>query len=80
MVFLVIKACVGYFSLFMKEQCISRLFQMKYFKENLTYSCLILPLFYEHLFCPQLPRAAHPLKSSNFGKITACLIETILLT
>ena len=39
---------------------------------NLTYSYLIFPLFHEHLFSPELPRAAHLLKTSCFEKITMC--------
>ena len=49
-------------------------------KRNLTYSCFIFPLFHEHLFSPELPRAARLLKTSCFEKITVCVIETMLVT
>ena len=55
-----------------------------YFKRNtvkrsLIYSCFIFPLFHEHLFSPELPRATG-LKTSCFEKMTVCVIETILVT
>ena len=55
-------------------------FERNALKRNLTYICFILPLFHEHLFSPELPRAARLLKTSCFEKKTACVIETMLET
>ena len=57
---------------------------MKYkvYKEtqrNLANSCFILPLFHEHLFSPELPRAARLLKTC-VEKIIVCAIEIMLVT
>ena len=57
--FRIVKACVRYFSLFLKEQCASWLFRTNL---NLTYCCFIFPVFHEHLFSPELSRAARLLK------------------
>ena len=41
----------------------------------------MFPLFDEHLFSPELPRAVHLLKKTScFQKITVCVIETMLVT
>ena len=74
------KACVCYFSLFLKDKCISLLFRMQYIKKNLTYSCFFLLLFHEHLFSPGLPCATRLLETSCSEKITVCVIETMLVT
>ena len=63
-----LKACVSYFSLFLKVQCVSWLFQMKYLKRNLTYSCFIFPLFHKRLFSLGLPRATRLLETSCLEK------------
>ena len=63
------------FSLFLKEQCVSWLFQMKYFEKEFN-----LQQFQEHLFYLELPRATHLLKTSCFEKITVCVIQTIIVT
>ena len=75
-----VKACVRYFSQFLKEQCASWLFRTKYFQKKFNLSCFIFLLFHEHLFSPELPRAAHLLKTSCFEKVTACVIEAMLVT
>ena len=75
-----LRACVRYFSLFLKEQCVSWLFRTKYFEKKLTYSCFIFPLFHEHLFSPELSHAARLLKTSCFEKITVCVIEKMFVT
>ena len=74
------KACVCYFSLFLKDKCISLLFRMQYIKKNLTYSCFFLLLFHEHLFSPGLPCATRLLETSCSEKITVCVIKTMLVT
>ena len=74
------KACVCYFSLFLKEQCVFWLFRTKYFEKKFNISCFIFPLFPEYLFSPELPRAAHLLKNSCSEKINAFVIETMLVT
>ena len=63
-------ACVRYFLLFVKEQCVSWLFLTKYFERKLNLNLFFFPLFHEHLFYPELPRAARLLKTSCFEKIT----------
>ena len=55
-------------------------FERNTLKGNLICSCFIVPLFYKHLFSPELPRAARLLKTSCFEKITVCVIETMLVT
>ena len=75
------KACVCYFSLFLKEQCVfPGYFEQNTLKRNLTYSCLILSLFHKHLFSPGLPNATPLLGTSCLEKITACVIKTMLVT
>ena len=59
-----LKACVRYFSLFLKDKCIFRFFERSTLKRILTYSCFFFPLLHEHLFCPGLPRAARLLETS----------------
>ena len=74
------KACVRYFSLFLKDKCISLLFRMQYIEKKLTYSCFFLPLFHKHLFSPGLPCTTHLLETSFSEKITVCVIDTMLVT
>ena len=74
-----LKACVCYFSLFLKEKCISLLFRTKCI-ENLIYSCFLFPSFHEHSLLLKLPRTGQLLKTSFFKKNkTACVIETMLM-
>ena len=73
------KACVCYFSLFLKEQYVSWLFRAKYFEIKFTYSCFIFLMFHKRLFSPELPRTACLLKSFCFEKITVYVIETMLV-
>ena len=54
-------------------------FKQNTLKINLTYSCFIFPLFHEHLFSHELPRAACLLKTC-FEKITEFVIDTMLVT
>ena len=75
------KACVSYFSLFLKDKCISSLFRTKYIEKKFNkFSCFFFPLFHEHLFSPGLPRATRLLETSCLEKITVCVIETMLVT
>ena len=74
------KACVRYFSLFLKEQCSFWLYRIKYFEKKFNLQLFYLPLFHEHVFSHELPRAARLLKTSCFEKITVCVIETMLVT
>ena len=74
-----VKACVRYFSLFLKEQCSFGYFDENTLKRNLTYSCFNFPLFHKHLFSHELPRAAHLLKTSCLEEITVCVTETMLV-
>ena len=90
-----VKACVRYFSLFLKEQFVSGLFRTKYFEKKFNLKhvymrpevnsnrlkiSLTFPLFHEHLFPPGLPRATRLLQTSCLEKITVCVIETMLVT
>ena len=56
------KACVRYFSLFIKDKCISSLFRTKYIEKKFNLQLFFFPLFHEDLLSPGLPRATHLLK------------------
>ena len=75
----IFQPCVGYFSLLLKEQCVSWLFWTKYFKKKFNYSCFIFPLFYKHFFSPGLPSATCLLEISCLEKITVFVIDTMLV-
>ena len=74
------KACVRYFSLFLKDKCISSLFRTKYIEKKFNLQLFFFPLFHKDLFSPGLPRATRTLETSCLEKITACVIETMLVT
>ena len=74
-----LKACVHYFSLFLKDKCISSLFRTKYIEKKFNLQCFFFPLFHENLFPLGLPRAARLLEISFLEKITVCVIETMLM-
>ena len=74
------KACVRYFSIFLKDKCISSLVRTKYIEKRFNLSCFFFPLFHKHLFSPGLPRATRLLETSCLEKITVCVIETMLVT
>ena len=76
----IFKACVHYFSLFLKDKCISSLFRTKYIEKKFNLQLFFLPSVYEHLFSPGLPRATRLLETSWLEKITVCVIETMLVT
>ena len=76
----VFKACVRYFSLFLKDKCISSLFRTKYIEKKFNLQLFFFPLFHEDLFSPGLPRATRLLETSCLEKITVCVIETVLMT
>ena len=71
---------VCYFSLFLKDKCISSLFWTKYIEKKFNLQLFFFPLFHEHLFSPGLPRATRLLETSCLEKITVCVIETMLVT
>ena len=75
----VLKTCVHYFSLFLKEQCASWLFRTKYFEKKFNLLLFYLPTVSWTFFSSGLPRATHLIETSS-EKITACVIETILVT
>ena len=75
-----LKACVRYFSLFLKDKCISSSFRTKYIEKKFNLQLFFLPSVYEHLFSPGLPRATHLLETSCLEKITICVIEAMLVT
>ena len=68
------------FHYFWKNNVVLGYFERNTSKRHLTYNFFIFPLFHEHLFSPELPRAARLLKTSCFEKITVFMIETMLLT
>ena len=68
------------FHYFWKNNVVLGYFERNTSKRHLTYNFFIFPLFHEHLFSPELPRAARLLKTSCFEKITVYMIETMLLT
>ena len=73
-----IKASVRYFSLFLKDKCISSLFWTKYNEKKFN-----LQLFFSHRFMNIHSRLSYHglplLKTSCFQKWTACVIETMLM-
>ena len=75
-----LKSCVRYFSLFLKYESISSLFRTKYIEKKFDLSCFFFPSFHEHSLSLELPRAARLLKTSWFEKWTAWVIETMLMT
>ena len=75
-----VKASVRYFSLFLKDKCISSLFRTKYIEKKFTLHLFFFPLFHEDLISPGLPRATRLLETSCLEKITVCVIETMLVT
>ena len=74
------KACVRYFSLFLKDKCISFLFGTKYIEKKFNWQLFFFPLFHEDLISPGLPRAICLLETSCLEKITVCVMETMLVT
>ena len=53
---------------------------MKYIEKKFNLQLFFFPLFHEDLFSPGLPRATRLLETSCLEKITACVIETMLVT
>ena len=75
------KANVRYFSLFLKDKCVSSLFWMKHTEKKFNLLLFFFsPQFHEHLFSPGLPCATRLLETSCWEKITACVIQTMLVT
>ena len=72
------KACVRYFSLFLKEKLFLFYFEQSTLKRNLTYSCFFFPSFHEHSLSLELQNATYLLKTSCFEKRAACVIKTML--
>ena len=52
----------------------------KYFEKKFNLQLFYLPLFHEHVFSQELPRAARLVKTSCFEKIIVCVIQTMLVT
>ena len=73
-----LKACISYFSLFLKDKCISSLFRTNYIGKKFNLVFFLLTVSWR--FSPGLPRAVRPLKTSCLEKITLCVIETMLMT
>ena len=77
--FSLFKACVCYFSLFLKDKCVLCYFERSTLKRNITYSSFSFPLFHKHLFSPGLPRTTHLLEISCLEKVTVCVIKTMFV-
>ena len=75
-----IKLCVSYILLLLNEQYVSWLFRTKCFETKFNLSCFIFSLLHEHLFSPGLIRATRLIETSCFEKITAFVIQTMLVT
>ena len=87
-----LKPYVHYFSLSLKEKCISSLLWTKYIKKKFNLPLFFFPSFHEHLLSLELPpfcehslsleliHAARLLKFSCFEKGTACVTKTMLMT
>ena len=75
-----IKACVRYFSLFLKEKCISSLFRTKHIEKKFNLQLFFFSSFHEHSFSLELPPAGRLLKTSCLEERTACVIEATLMT
>ena len=73
------KACVRYFSLFLKEHGASWLFRTKYFEKKFNLQWFYLPIISRTFFSPAIPRTVRILKTC-FEKITACVMEAMLVT
>ena len=71
------KACVRYFSLCLKDKCISSLCRTKYIENKFNLLLFFFPLFHEDLFSPGLPGATRLLETSCLEKITVCVTETM---
>ena len=70
--FIRLKACLHYFSLFLKDKSISSLVWMKYIEKKFTLEFFFFPLFHKHLFSPGLPHTTCLLETSCLEKITMC--------
>ena len=75
-----LKLVSAVFHYFQKNNVLFGYFEQNTLKRNLTCSGFVFPLFREHVFSHELPRAARLLKTSCFEKITVCVIETMLVT
>ena len=72
-----IKACARYFSLFLKDRCISSLVQTKYVEKKFTLQLFFLPIVSRTFI---LSWATRLLETSCSEKITVCVIQTTLVT
>ena len=71
-----VKACVRYFSLFLKDECISSLVRTKYIEKKFSLQLFFLPTVSRtFILLGYQPRATHFLETSCLEKITECVIE-----
>ena len=70
----------AYFSLFLKDKCVSSLVRTNYIEKKFNLQWYFFPLFHQHSFSPGLPRATRLLQTSCLEKITVFVIETMLVT
>ena len=77
-----LKACVYYFSLFLKDKCIALLFRTKYIEKKFNLQLLFLPTTSQTFILSRATTyvvATHLLETSYLEKITVCVIETMLV-
>ena len=77
-----LKACVYYFSLFLKDKCIALLFRTKYIEKKFNLQLLFLPTTSQTFILSRATTyvvATHLLETSYLEKITVCVIETMLM-
>ena len=74
------KACVHYFSLFLKDKCIPSLFRTKYIEKKFNLQLFFLLTASRTFILSGLPHATRLLETSRLEKTTVCEIETMLMT
>ena len=75
-----LKACVRYFSLFLKDKCTSSLVRTKYIEKKFTLQLFFLPTVSRTSILSRATTATRLLETSCLEKITVCVIETMLVT
>ena len=66
-----VKACVRYFSLFLKQKCISSLFRAKYIEKEFNSQLLLLPIVWWTFILAWATTRCPPSRTSCFEKINS---------
>ena len=74
------KACVRYFSLFLKDKCISSLFRTKYIEKKFNLQLFFLPTVSRTFILSWATTRYLPPWNVLFRKKTVCVIKTMLVT